>query len=90
MMKSYSPEREVNNTPPIALQLAPASNPGSDSPKGTTGLEPRVRRDSQRPAFLMPTAEADSPRAVTGRTLNTRQHRPKGSALGDRAAQGEP
>lgn len=73
MMKSSSSEKEVDDTPPIALQLAPASNPGSDSPRGTTGLEPRVSRDSQCPAFLMPTAEANSPRAVTGRTLNTRR-----------------
>ncbi|KAJ4397608.1 hypothetical protein N0V93_001841 [Gnomoniopsis smithogilvyi] len=58
-MRPSSPDEEVGDTPPIALQLAPASNPGSDSPRGTTGLEPRVSRDSQRPAFLMPTAESD-------------------------------
>lgn len=57
---------------PSYFSLCP-SNPGSDSPRGTLDRSPpsspcgSTRRDGQRPAFLMPTAEADSPRAVTGR-----------------------
>lgn len=80
-MKSRSPEEEVDNTPPIALQLAVQAIPAVTLPEERLDWSlAREGKDSQRPAFLMPTAEVDSPRAVTGRTFNTRR-----KALSDQA-----
>lgn len=94
-------QSEEDDTPPIALQLVPTSNPSSDSPRGNDwNMEIEDKKHhkgivthspSQRPAFLMPTAEVSSPRAVTGRTINNRKehhHRGDDAPARDQATSG--
>lgn len=75
---SHRGEKQATRHPSY-FSLCP-SNPGSDSPRGTLDRSPPHLPlavlhggDGQRPAFLMPTAEADSPRAVTGRPSSPAQ-----------------
>lgn len=65
---------------PSRFSLFPQAIPAVTLPEETTGKHGRTRKkqgplsshQASRPAFLMPTAEASSPRAVTGRTINNR------------------